>query len=91
MTASSNFKVIQLNVNSIKSKIKCCEFVEFLKKHSPQIVLLSETKLNESDTLVLPGYKLIQNDRHENNGGGTAVCFKENLDCECITVPKKIK
>lgn len=91
MIAPMNFKIMQLNVNSIKSKQKSVEFSEFLKKHSPQIVLLSETNLKEKSALFIPKYKIFRNDRLEKEGGGTAICISENLDCEYVPVPNKVK
>lgn len=87
---STNLKIIQLNINSIKSRANRIEFNEFLKTHTPQIVLLSETKLNNKCDLLFPVYKIIRNDRNENSGGGTAICYSDALCCEYISVPKKI-
>lgn len=86
-----NFKIIQLNVNSLQSKLKKLEFEQFLKKHSPDLVMLTETKLNAKNNVFFHGYKIFRNDRVENSGGGTAICYKEQLCCDFIASPKKIK
>lgn len=60
---ANEFTVIQLNINSIQSKTKRIEFQSFLKKLKPQIIMLSETKLNKRHTLSFIGYKMLRNDR----------------------------
>lgn len=84
-----NLKIVQLNVNSLRSKVKKIEFEQFLKKHSPDLIMLTETKLNEKNSISFHGYKIARNDRLENNGGGTAICYKEYISCEFIATPKK--
>lgn len=87
----NDFKVIQLNINSIQSKVKRIEFQQFLNKTKPQIVLLSETKLNKRHNVSFNGYRIVRNDRMQNCGGGTAICFSTNIDCEHINTPSNIK
>lgn len=86
-----SFNVIQLNVNSIQSKHKQMELKQFINKHTPDIILLTETKLNEKNKVSFDGYNIIRNDRTENSGGGTAICYKNHLCCEFIATPNKIK
>lgn len=82
--------VIQLNINSIISMKKRTELEVFTKKHKPQIIILSETKLNKKHTLNINGYKTIRNDRTQNSGGGTAILYSNNIECEEIETPKNI-
>lgn len=89
--ASSEFTVIQLNINSVKSKAKRLEFQHFLNRHRPNIVLLSETKLNKHNNVSFSGYSIIRNDRTSNSGGGTAICYSNELDCEFVNTPPTIK
>lgn len=72
----NKFKIIQLNVNSLQSKPKKREFEQFPNKHSPDLVMLTETKLNEKNSVSFDGYKIIRNDRTENSGGGTSVWLR---------------
>lgn len=83
--------IVQSNVNSLQSKVKKIEFEQFLKKHSPDLIMLTENKLNEKNSVSFHGYKIVRNDRLENNGGGTAICYKEHLFCGFFATPKKIK
>lgn len=89
-TNMNELKVIQLNINSLVSKNKRTEFNLFLKKYKPQIVMLSETKLNKKHKLFFDGYKILRNDRNTNKGGGTAIIHQNNIDCEYITTPNSI-
>lgn len=89
-TNMNELKVIQLNINSLVSKNKRTEFNLFLKKYKPQIVMLSETKLNKKHKLFFDGYKTLRNDRNTNKGGGTAIIHQNNIDCEYITTPNSI-
>lgn len=88
MAQESELKVMQLNINSIVSIKKRTEFEIFIKKHTPQIIMLSETKLNKIHTLNINGYTTIRNDRTKNTGGGTAILYKNDLQCEQIQTPK---
>lgn len=71
-------KVIQLNINSIISHKKRTEFEQFLKKHKPQVIILSETKLSKKHTLNINGYTTIRNDH------------LKNIECEQLSTPKTI-
>lgn len=88
---NEDLMITQINTNSIQSKVKRAEFQLFLTKLKPHITLISETKLNNKHKISFDGYKLLRNDREKNSGGGTAICFKENIDCELIPTPAKIK
>lgn len=93
-TNMNEFKLIQVNINSLISKAKRAEFNQFLIKHKPDIVMLSETKLKPRHNISFSGYKVIRNDREteaeENNGGGTAILYKHDLECEPTTTPSSI-
>lgn len=83
--------VIQININSIQSIIKRTEFDRSLKTTKPQIVLISETKINNSHKVSFNGYKMFRSDREKDAGGGTAICVDENIVCEYIQTPTSIK
>lgn len=53
--------------------------------------MLSETKLNKRHTISLDGYEIIRNDRETNKGGGTAICYSNQITCEYIPTPESIK
>lgn len=88
---SDEFTVIQINVNSIQSIAKRTNFNQFLKTMKPHIVLVSETKTNNKHKVSFDNYKIFRNDRIKNSGGGTAICFKENIVCDYIPTPDTIK
>lgn len=84
-------KIIQLNANSIYSKSKRHQLQILLKKHNPDVVIIAETKLNNNNTVNINGYKIYRNDRTTDNGGGTAIFTKQNMDSELIKTPTNIK
>lgn len=63
-------KIIQLNINSLISKVKQHELQEFLKLHKPDILLLNETKLNYNNTRLFQNYEFVRSDRINGEGGG---------------------
>lgn len=81
--------VIQLNVNSIRSKQKQHEFDEILKFSNPDIVLLSETNIKNHKNSKIRDYNLFLPTETE-KGRGTAVLVRDNIMCELITKPKDI-
>lgn len=89
--AFSEFTVIQLNISSIKSKAKRLEFQHFINQRKPNLILLSETKLNKRNSVSFIGYSILRNDRSHNSGGGTAICYSNDLDCEYVNNPSTIK
>lgn len=84
-------KILQLNANSIYSKAKRHQLKLLLNKYNPDVVIIAETKLNNNNTINLNGYKIYRNDRNTNNGGGTALCIKQNINNEYINTPLNIK
>lgn len=90
MNETTELKLIQLNINSIISLKKRTELNIFTKRHKPHLILLSETKLGNKHTLNIHGYKTIRNDRKKNSGGGTAILYRDNLQCEQLPTPNKI-
>lgn len=78
------FKVAQFNIRSIftgfhdfKSLVEDCDF---------DLIFLTETWLSDGDetaTFIIPGYRLIREDRR-GRGGGVAVYVKNNLFPELI-------
>ena len=69
-------KLISWNVNGIRSVIKK-GFQDFVKKHSPDVLCLQETKINESPFPEgLPGYEQFWNHAQKAGYSGTAVFTK---------------
>jgi exonuclease III len=81
----SKLKIIHWNCNSINNKFE--EFKYFLTKHSPDIMTLNETKINnfKANNLFnqLNNYKFIHRQRNEKNGaGGVAFIIKDYIQFE---------
>ena len=60
--------------------MKCVEFFDFLNKHD--MIMMTETKLDDIDDLTFPGFKLItKNRKHKKSAsGGVAVLIGEELE-----------
>lgn len=87
-------KIISINTNSIISDEKQIILQKFLDAHNPDILLLSETKLNPNRYVSFKNYKISRNDRHQAlQGGGTAILYKQSLKTTRVTCKaiKKLK
>lgn len=84
----SELKIMALNTNSLVTNCRRAELTSTLKRHSPHVMLLSETKLNHKHQLSFKGYKMTRVDRpNAKRGGGTAILIRENIPHEEITHP----
>ena len=86
--------VLHLNCRSVNGKID--EIKHLLHVNKPDILILTETWLNDSNpkgTLCFKGYKHYRKDRSQifkqkykkNNGGGVAIVYKDNLKLKLCT------
>lgn len=82
-----DLKIIAWNVNSIRSKVKQEEVRYLLSEQKPHLLLLSETKLNGSNFVQFPQYKIYRNDRLSDGGGGTAILIREHIKHEVVNTP----
>lgn len=76
---SNTLKLINLNARSIINKV--LELEHILLAYNPDIVVITETWLNENilnNEIVPPGYELIRKDRRT-RGGGVAIVLKSGL------------
>lgn len=80
-----------VNVNSLVSIGKRVQFANFLKKHKPHIVLISETHLKNKHKVNFSGYKIFRTDREVTGCGGTAVCVSDKIKCEQLNNPNEMK
>lgn len=68
----NNLKIIALNVNSIVSVSRRLNLLKFMEQHQPDILMLSETKINRHHQITFKNYKIIRQDRpNSHQGGGT--------------------
>ena len=73
----NNLKILHLNVNGLRNKLH--EVTAILCKHSPDILAITESRLDQSipdGQIVLDGYNFLRSDRLTSNGGGLVIYFK---------------
>ena len=85
-TKDTTLKILQLNIDSVMSKIE--ELKQLVKKHEVDIFMIQETKLTkavEKDKPRVPGYTIIRKDREQpkgeenNRGGGLLVGIRKTV------------
>lgn len=88
-SASYNLlKIIAINVNSIQHKTRRLELISLLDEVSPDIALLSETKLYLNHVITLEKYYVIRIEGpHSKQRGETAIIISKNIDYEVIGYP----
>ena len=79
------------SVNSLVSLNRRYDLDLFLKKNLPDIIAISETKLNKKHNLMFDGYQIFRSKRADGGGGGTALLVKKNIICSQIKLSKKYK
>lgn len=77
MYETDSLNVALLNVCGLKTKLKVPDFGNFAQKF--EIVCLTETKLDEVDTVDLPGYVLFRKDRIKKKRASGGVAFCANI------------
>lgn len=77
---SHTLKCFELNVNSLISKTKQHELNSFISQHSPDVLLLVETKLKNGKKISIPNYNIFRNDRSSDAGGGTAIILRAKFE-----------
>ena len=93
------FVIHHLNLRGTIGKIE--EVFNYIEDHNPDMLLISESKLDESVTDTLcepPGYRIIRKDRSDNFknkynmtglGGGIAILYKKELNVELFAKNKE--
>ena len=78
---NKNTIIIAININSLISLEKKYCLLKLIKIYNPDIILLSETKLNQKHKLIIDGYNIIRNDRPNSiQSGGTAIIIKKIIN-----------
>ena len=86
-----NLKIASINVNSIVSHSKRLELINFSESYNPDIILMSETKLNSRHQINFKNYEIIRTDRpNSTKGGGTAIMIKNSLSYTQIFTPSSL-
>lgn len=84
-------RIISVNVNSIIQHQRRSSLINLIKKCTPDVVLLNETKLNKKYKLEILNYNVIRKDRTGNNfGGGVAILIKKEIKYEVINNMQEI-
>ena len=78
-SVASDLDIVLLNICGLKAKLKNIDFEQFIQKH--QIVFLTETKLGKFDEIIIPGFKLLINNRQTTRraSGGVAILVHESI------------
>ncbi|XP_017796810.1 PREDICTED: uncharacterized protein LOC108578067 [Habropoda laboriosa] len=85
--ATNRLNIIQINVNSIITNERRVSLLDCIKTYKPDILLLSETKLNPRHRIDFQNYRVIRTDRpNAKQAGGTAIIIKDNITCKHITI-----
>lgn len=75
--ASRSLSIVTWNACSIRAK--SIELADFVRRHSIDVGLLTETHLKSGDKFWLPDYNIIRLDNINSRGGGVAVIVKKGL------------
>lgn len=84
----SKIKKIAFNSNSLRNKI--AEIRQIAKTRNLEIILLTETKLQEKHKIRIKCYIYIYKNK-TSRGGGVAMFMKENIKYRDMNLPNQIK
>ncbi|XP_033316644.1 uncharacterized protein LOC117214565 [Bombus bifarius] len=84
-----HLKIIAINANSLISNQKRYSMLTLINKETPDMVLISETKLNKRHNVHFKNYSMIRHDRpNASQGGGTAILIKNPIKYKTILIDK---
>lgn len=82
-----SLSIIAINVNSIITNQRRSNLLNLMNQYKPDILLLSETKINKNHKIQFKDYNIVRNDRpNSKQGGGTAVLIKKPLKFKHISL-----
>lgn len=81
---SRDLRVVFVNANSVVSRLKRHYLRLFLDRHSPDVMLVAEHKLNAGHRFEMEGYIVFAQYRRDRVGGGTAVLVRDNIRCDRV-------
>ena len=76
----NKLNILSLNVCGLSAKLRCPEFCDFLNQY--EIIGLQESKTDDTDSIVLPGYTCFLNNRDKLSryrSGGIALFVKNSI------------
>jgi endonuclease/exonuclease/phosphatase family metal-dependent hydrolase len=81
MAAAAN--IVYWNARSLRPKVD--ELIAFMTEHNTPIALINETHLKKE--LTITGYNVYQNNRQDEEKGGTAIIVSSEIQHHSITLP----
>lgn len=88
----TTLKFMAINANSLQHNVRRFELHKRLEQYNPDIVLISETKLNSSHCILSHKYEVIRTDRlNFKQGGGTAILIKNHINHQVIRYQSSLK
>ena len=85
MTKKRQLRIITWNANSVRNKME--ELKIFLNRESPDIMTITETKLQPTDKLKLNNYSIVRRDRENEYGGGVMILIKKGIPFRTRKIP----
>ena len=76
---ANKLTISAINVNSIRANHRRHNLVKFLDNVKPDVIALSETRLNYRHIFNIENYALIRCDRESKEGGGTAIAVERSI------------
>ena len=83
---ANKLSILAINVNSIRTNVRRHNLVDLIDETNPDIVALSETRLNHRHMFSIENYNIIRNDRLSNDGGGTAILIRKSIPHSIINL-----
>ncbi|XP_033347677.1 uncharacterized protein LOC117232433 [Bombus vosnesenskii] len=84
-----HLKINAINANSLISNQKRYSILTLINKETPDMVLISEAKLNKRHNVHFKNYIMIRHDRpNASQGGGTAILIKNPIKYKTILIDK---
>ena len=82
-----SMKIISINVNSIITNQRQASLLKFINRYNPDILLLSETKINKIHKVQFKNYNIVRTDRpNATQSGGTAILVRKQLKFKHIAI-----
>ena len=75
----NKISLLHLNIQSVNSPEKLLQLDNLIINQKPDFISLNETFLKPHSKFDIEGYQIIRCDREIRKGGGTTLCFKNNL------------
>lgn len=81
---ATSLNILQWNANSVQKKRD--DLLALAGRLKSDVIIISETKLKNSDKFYLPGFFTIRNDRDGGRGGGVLIAVRRNIKFRKIKI-----